>query len=53
MVYYATYSTLVQESVAKLHKMLLGLFGIEILKQVSVEVTQLKETETDQCTNVL
>lgn len=29
---YATYSTLVQKSIAELHKMLLGLFGTEVFK---------------------
>lgn len=29
---YATYSPLVQESAAEFHKMLFGLFGIEVLK---------------------
>lgn len=36
-----TYSTLVQEAVVELHKLLLGLFGIEVLEEVSMEVTQL------------
>lgn len=41
----ATYRPLVQESVVELHKLLLGLFGIEVLEEVGVKVAQLAVEE--------
>lgn len=41
----ATHCPLVQESVVELHKLLLGLFGVEVLDEVGVKVAQLAAEE--------
>lgn len=41
----ATYCPLVQESVVELRKLLLGLFGAEVLEEVGVKVAQLAAEE--------
>lgn len=41
----ATYSSLVQESVVELHKLLLCLFGVEVLEEVGVKIAQLAAKE--------
>lgn len=40
-----TYCPLVQESVVELHKLLLGLFCVEVLKELGVKVAQLVAEE--------
>lgn len=40
-----TYRPLVQEGVVELHKLLLGLFCVEVLEKVGVKVAQLAAEE--------
>lgn len=48
VVFCATHRTLIQESIAELNKLLLGLFSTEAPEEVCMEVTQLKdETRTE------
>lgn len=48
MVWSATYGALVQESVVELHKLLLGLFGVEVPEEVGMKVTQLTGEEEEE-----